>query len=98
MEGHRIQVEEETSNLWAAHVMSVSTAVYIHAHVQCTLYIHIIMPQSYMYIIMMYMAIYVNSTLALRKQKEKKGKVTHPTIAQTNKRIKKYVHGRVLQY
>ena len=44
MEGHRIQVEEETSNLWAANVMSVSTAVYIyiyiHAHVQCTLYIH----------------------------------------------------------
>ena len=30
---------------------------------------------------------HVHSTLALRKQKEKKGKVTHPTIAQTNKHI-----------
>ena len=34
----------------------------------------------------MTMEIHVHSTLALRKQKEKKGKVTHPTIAQTNKR------------
>ena len=29
----------------------------------------------------------VHCTLAFRKQKEKKGKVTHPTIAETDKRI-----------
>ena len=33
----------------------------------------------------LYMEIHVHSIPALRKQKEKKGKVTHPTIAQTNK-------------
>ena len=32
----------------------------------------------------LYMEIHVHSTLALRNQKEKKGEVTHPTIAQTN--------------
>ena len=31
-----------------------------------------------------HMEIHVHSTLAFRKQKEKKGKVTRPTIAQTN--------------
>ena len=34
-----------------------------------------------------YMYINVHSTLALSKQKRKKGKVTHPTIAQTNNHI-----------
>ena len=32
----------------------------------------------------------MHSTLALRNQKENKGKVTHPTIAQTNKQT--YMH------
>ena len=50
---------------------------------------------SYMYVlvhIMVHVHVYtcmyiqhVHSTLAFRKQKEKKGKVTYPTIAQTNK-------------
>ena len=34
-----------------------------------------------------YMEVHVHSTLAFRKQKEKRGKVTHTTIAQTNRRI-----------
>ena len=42
----------------------------------------------YMYqVIALYMEIHVHSTLALRKQKEKKGKIIHPNIAQTNKPI-----------
>ena len=35
--------------------------------------------------LVIYMEIHVHSTLSLRNQKEKKGEVTHPTIAQTNK-------------
>ena len=38
---------------------------------------------NYAAAVYMYMEIHVHSTLA----KEKKGKVTHPTIAQTNKHI-----------
>ena len=33
------------------------------------------------------MEIHVHSTLAFTKQREEKGKVFHPTIAQTNKHI-----------
>ena len=33
------------------------------------------------------MEIHVHSTIASRNKNEKKGKVTHPTIAQTNKHI-----------
>ena len=49
---------------------------YTHLHVHIHIYI--------------YMEIHVHSTLALRNQKEKKGEVTHPTIAQTNKQT--YIH------
>ena len=52
---------------------SVSDGVCMRMHEYVCMYIH--------------MEVHVHSTLAFRKQKEKRGKVTHTTIAQTNRRI-----------
>ena len=41
---------------------------------------------------MMYMEMHAHSTLAFRKEKEKKHRVTHPTIAQT------YIHVHIARY
>ena len=46
--------------------------------------------QLYMYI---YVKIHVHSTLAFRKQNEKKGYITHPTVSQLDKQMHNYSKG-----
>ena len=60
-------------------IRKIVNDVNFYSNIDSCISIHV-----YIYI---YIYIYVHSTLAFRKEKEKEGKVTHPTIAQTNKRI-----------
>ena len=78
--------DEQANHMYIVYMTSLVLQISIE---YCYMYMYMYMyitQHNYMY---MCMEIHVHSTIHvdLRKQKEKKGKVTHPTIAQTNKHI-----------